>query len=139
MKAITLVNVLVRHVVVEPDKRIKNKMVVIIGPSVSDRLQTMIKEESRTMPNWKSWQRDRPFYTPLQMLPDGTAQLSVRSTKKNKRVWQRQADSLEGCRADITIYLEAYANDCNQGVRCRLIDYKKRDKPCMQNTSTTTA
>lgn len=123
MKTVTLVNVLVRHVVMTPEKRIKNKMVVIIGPSVADRLQKMILEESCSMPGWRSWQKNRPFYTPLQMLPDGNAQLAVRSTKKNKHFRQAQADQLKGCRADIKIYLEAYCNDCNQGVRCRLVDY----------------
>ena len=127
MRAVLLENVLVRHVVVTPGKHIKNKMVVIVGPKVADRLERMIREEMRRPSScWSPWREDRPCYTPFQRLPDGTAQLAVRSTKNNKRLGQSEADQLEGQRADIRVYLEGYSNNSNQGVRCRLINYSLR-------------
>ena len=52
-------------------------------------------------------------------------QLSVRSTSKNKQFDNAEADAMsEAGRIDCIVYLNAYANDCNQGVRCRLVDYR---------------
>ena len=62
---------------------------------------------------------------PVKRMPDGNWQLSVRSTSKNKQFDNDEADAMsEAGRIDCIVYLNAYANDCNQGVRCRLVDYR---------------
>ena len=43
-------------------------------------------------------------------------------TFKGVRVYRPAAS--EAGRIDCIVYLNAYAHDCNQGVRCRLVDYR---------------
>ena len=107
------------------EKRIKNKIRLILSPALYKSFSAVLDREYRRLPRIDGYNPKRTDYMPVKRMPDGNWQLSVRSTSKNKQFDNAEADAMsEAGRIDCIVYLNAYANDCNQGVRCRLADYR---------------
>lgn len=72
-------------------------------------------------------QRKRP-------LPSDVCTMALKVAKESmalqvdavvSRAWNEMLIAMEQAgRIDCIVYLNAYATDCNQGVRCRLVDYR---------------
>lgn len=107
-----------------PEKRIKNKVRLILSPALYKQFSAVLDREYNRLICMNGYDRHRTDYMPIKKMEDGNWQLSARSTVKNKRFSDAAADDMiEAGRIDCTVYLDAYATDCNQGVRCRLVDY----------------
>ena len=107
-----------------PEKRIKNKVRLILSPALYKQFSTVLDREYNRLVFMNGYNHRRTDYMPVKKMSDGNWQLSARSTIKNKRFDDAAADEMiEAGRIDCTVYLDAYATDCNQGVRCRLVDY----------------
>ncbi len=107
-----------------PEKRIRNKVRLILSPALYKQFSAVLGREYNRLVCMSRYDRHRTDYMPVKKMPDGNWQLSARSTVKNKRFNDAAADDMIAAgRIDCTVYLDAYATDCNQGVRCRLVDY----------------
>lgn len=110
------------------DERIKNKVRLILSPALYKQFSRVLDREYQRLVGMGGYNPRRPDYMPVKKMQDGNWQLSVRSTVKNKRFDDSEADEMIAAgRIDCIVYLNAYATDCNQGVRCRLVDYREAD------------
>ena len=106
-------------------ERIKNKIRLILSPALYNQFSPVLDREYNRLLRMSEYDSHRTDYLPIKKMPDGNWQLSVRSTVKNKRFDDSAADDIvDAGRIDCIVYLNAYATDCNQGVRCRLVDYR---------------
>lgn len=107
------------------EKRIKNKIRLILSPALYKSFSAVLDREYGRLTRIGGYDPKRTDYMPVKRMADGNWQLSVRSTRENKQFDDAEVDAMgEAGRIDCIVYLNAYANDCNQGVRCRLMDYR---------------
>lgn len=72
---------------------------------------------------------NRQSYMPVQRLTNGNYRVAMRSGQNDKKYTDTEAAKIERAAAiDCTIRPDAYATNCNQGVRYRLVDYKVVEK-----------
>lgn len=109
--------------------QIYNKLRLELEPDMYSLLKNELNDEYRRMQQLPGCIPNRQSYMPVQRLTNGNYRVAVRSGQNDKKYTDTEAAKIERAAAiDCTIRLDAYATNCNQGVRCRLVDYKVVEK-----------
>lgn len=105
--------------------QIYNKLRLEMEPDMYSLFKKKLDDAYRWMKLLPGYIPNRQSYMPVQRLTNGNYRVAVRSGQNDKKYTDAEAAELERAAAiDCTIRLDAYATNCNQGVRCRLVDYK---------------
>lgn len=104
--------------------RIENKTRILIGEKNAPAFEKIIWREYGRVQKLAHFNEHRQANIPVKYFSDGSLQLAIRSAENDCHYDSEQAVQMMENPCDIVLYLQAYAGRCNQGVRCRLVDFQ---------------